>query len=220
MKNIKLNVPIISGILILLVVMGSCKKKKTAPTLTLNGDSAITMCVGDEYIEAGASAVDAYGDDVEVMITYGYLDVTSSGIYTIGYSATDKNENVSTAEVTITVEVCASSMLGDYTISSDCQALGIDLISNDQSILPGLNQNQFIIDNFNFAISQITASVEGSNITVPQNTFTIGSPPLSTDVTISGAGTVNETGTEMVINYTYDAGIAGSGTCTATYTRN
>ena len=69
MKTFKFNIPIIAGILILLVVMGSCKKKKTAPTLTLNGDSSITMCVGDLYIEAGASAIDAYGDDVEVMIT-------------------------------------------------------------------------------------------------------------------------------------------------------
>jgi hypothetical protein len=219
MKTFKFNIPVIAGILLLLVVMGSCKKKKTAPTLTLNGDSAITLCVGDEYVESGASAVDAYGDDVEVMITSD-LDVTSSGTYSVDYTATDKNDNVSTEQTIITVEVCASSMLGDYTISSDCQALGIDIISSDQSILPGLSSNQFIIDNFNFAISQITASVENSVITVPQNTFTIGSPPLSTDVTISGVGTVNETGDEMVNNYTYDAGIAGSGTCTATYTRN
>lgn len=162
--------------------------------------------------------MDAYGDDVEVIITTD-LNVNSSGTYTVDYTATDKNDNVSTEQTTITVEVCASSMLGDYTISSDCQALGIDIISSDQSILPGLNESQFIIDNFNFAISQITASVENSIITVPQNTFTIGSPPLSTDVTISGVGTVNESGTEMIINYTYDAGIAGSGTCTATYTR-
>ena len=218
MKTFKFNIPVIAGILLLLVVMGSCKKKKTAPTLTLNGGSSITMCVGDEYLEAGASAVDAYGDDVEVIITTD-LNVNSSGTYTVDYTATDKNDNVSTEQTTITVEVCASSMLGDYTINSDCQALGIDIISSDQSILPGLNSNQFIIDNFNFAISQITASVENSIITVPQNTFTIGSPPLSTDVTISGVGTVNETGTEMIIIYTYDAGIAGSGTCTATYTR-
>ena len=218
MKTFKFNIPIIAGILILLVVMGSCKKKKTAPTLTLNGDSSITMCVGDLYVEAGASAIDAYGDDVDVMITSD-LNINSMGTYTIEYTATDKNDNVSTEQTTITVEVCASSMLGDYTISSDCQLLGTDIISSDQSILPGLNANQFIIDNFNFAINQITASVEGSTITVPQNTFTIGTAPLSTDVTISGVGTVNETGTEMIIVYTYDAGIVGSGTCTATYTR-
>ena len=46
-----------------------------------------------------------------------------------------------------------------------------------------------------------------------------GNRPLSFDVTLSGAGTINDTGDEIVINYNYDAGLAGSGTCTATYTK-
>ena len=218
MKTIKWTLKTTSFLLMISMIMVSCKKKKTAPTLTLDGASQITMCLGDTYTEAGASAVDAYGDDVDVVIT-GDVDVTTIGDYTVTYTATDINENVTTAQTSITIEMCASSLLGDYTITHDCQVLGIDIVSSDQSILPGLNEDQFIIDNFNFAISQLTASVDGFTITIPQSTFTIGSPPLSTDVTISGVGVVNESGTEMVITYTYDAGIAGSGTCTATYTK-
>lgn len=219
MKTIKWTIKTTSFLLLLSMMVVSCKKKKTAPTLTMNGAGQITMCLGDTYTEAGASAIDAYGDDIEVVIT-GDVDVNSIGNYTITYTATDKNDNVTTAQSTVSVEMCASSLLGDYTITHDCQVLGIDIVSADQTILPGLNEYQFIIDNFNFAISQLTASIDGLAISVPQSTFTIGSPPLATDVTISGVGTVNESGTEMVIEYTYDAGIAGSGTCTATYTKN
>ncbi len=218
MKTIKWILKTTSFLLLISLVMISCKKKKTAPTLTLNGATQITLCLGETYTEAGASALDAYGDNVDVVIS-GDVNTSLVGTYTIEYTATDKNNNETSALTSITIEMCASSLLGDYTITHDCQVLGIDIVSADQSILPGLNEDQFIIDNFNFAISQLTASVDGLTITIPQSTFTIGSPPLSTDVTISGVGVVDESGTEMVITYTYDAGIAGSGTCTATYTK-
>ena len=50
--------------------------------------------------------------------------------------------------------------------------------------------------------------------------FSLGQFPLSIDVTLSGSGSINDTGDEIVINYDYDAGsVVGSGTCTATYTK-
>ncbi len=215
MKTIKWTIKITGILLLVSVMLFSCKKKKTAPTLTLNGTETSSLCLGDAYEELGASAIDAYGDNVDVIIA-GEVDGSTVGNYTITYTATDKNDNITSVETIVSVEMCASSLLGNYTITSDCQVMGIDIVSADQTILPGLNENEFIIDNFNAAISQITASVEGSTITVPQNTFTVQG---FLDVTISGVGTDNDTGTEMIIVYTYDAGFAGSGTCTATYTK-
>ena len=219
MKTIKWTIKITSILLLVSVMLFSCKKKKTAPTLTLNGTETSSLCLGDPYEELGASAIDAYGDNVDVVIT-GDVDIATVGNYIITYTATDKNDNVTSVETTVAVEMCASSLLGNYTIVSDCQVMGFDIVSADQEILPGLTANEFIIDNFNFAISQITASVEGSTITVPLNSFDYDTGIIGViTITISGVGTVNETGTEMIIVYTYDAGIAGSGTCTATYTK-
>ena len=219
MKTIKWTLKTAGFLLMVSMVMVSCKKKKTAPTLTLNGATQITLCLGETYTEEGASAVDAYGDDIDVVIT-GDVDVNTIGNYTVTYTATDKNDNVTTAQTTVAVGMCASSLMGDYTVSHDCTidvvVTTVDICSDNQSVIPGSSENEFIIDNFNDFITQLTASVDGSTITIPSNTFNVGG---IIDITISGVGTVNETGTEMVIDYSYDAGLAGSGTCTATYTK-
>ena len=89
MKKLKIKLPLLSFVLILSVVMFSCKKKKTAPSVSLNGASSITLCVGAEYVEAGASATDAYGDDIDVVITSN-VNTAQIGTYTVEYTATDK----------------------------------------------------------------------------------------------------------------------------------
>jgi hypothetical protein len=206
-------------VLILSVVMFSCKKKKTAPTITLNGASAIALCLGAEYVEAGASAIDAYGDPVDVTIS-GTVNTAQVGVYTVEYTSTDKNDNIATEQVTVNVDICVSSMLGDYTVNSDCEVAGISIVSDDQSLIPGPTENEFVIDGFNAFINQVPGTISGTTVTIPPVTNTISIPFVGDfDVTIFGSGTINEIGTEMVINYTYDAGLAGSGTCIATYTK-
>ena len=73
MKTIKWTLRTTAFLILISVFMVSCKKKKTAPTLTLNGDAQITLCLGETYTEAGASATDAYGDEVDVAF-YGEKD--------------------------------------------------------------------------------------------------------------------------------------------------
>jgi len=79
-----------------------------APVVTLNGDAAVTLNVGDTYEEAGATATDDNG--AEVTIT-GTVDTATAGTYTVKYTAVDKAGNMS-AEVTRTVTVLAEA--GDY----------------------------------------------------------------------------------------------------------
>ena len=202
----------------------SCKKKKTPPELTLLGDAVVDLCLGDSYVDPGIQSIDAYDTDISNLIDISSnLDSGTVGSYTITYTSTDENDNVSIVERTVNVGVCVSSILSSYSVSHDCQFdLGlttIDLISENQSILEGNTPNEFIIDNFNTFISQITGTIDGNTLTIPQNVFSVGQPPLSIDVTISGTGTINNTGDEIIINFTYDAGLAGSGTCTSTYTK-
>jgi surface protein len=73
-----------------------------APVITFNGDSTITMVVGDSYEELGASAFDALDGAVDVVIS-GEVDTTAVGVYSLTYSASDTGGN--TAIVTRTVNV-------------------------------------------------------------------------------------------------------------------
>ena len=210
------------SLIILLIVMGftSCGKKKTPPELTLLGDAIMDLCLGDSLVDPGIQSIDAYDVDISDLIDItSNLDNGTVGSYTITYTSTDENGNVSTVERTINVGICVSSLLSTYNVNHDCQLIGQDIINDSQSIIQGNSTNEFIIDNFNAFISQISGTIDGNIVTIPQNVFSVGQFPLSIDVTLSGTGSINDTGDEIVINYDYDAGLAGSGTCTATYTK-
>jgi hypothetical protein len=71
-----------------------------APIITLDGDTLISMDVGSTYVEPGAFAKDADGNDLAVIIS-GSVDTSIPGTYTITYSAT----NGTTTSVTRTVAV-------------------------------------------------------------------------------------------------------------------
>ncbi|MFM7300695.1 MAG: hypothetical protein ACKO1R_06080, partial [Crocinitomicaceae bacterium] len=63
------------------------------------------------------------------------------------------------------------------------------------------------------------ATVNGAAITVPNQSYDAAGVGT---ITYSGTGTMNATGTEFTITYTYNndlPGIGGSGQCTATYTK-
>ena len=178
------------------------------------------LCLGDSLVDPGIQSIDAYDVDISDLIDItSNLDNGTVGSYTITYTSTDENGNVSTVERTINVGICVSSLLSTYNVNHDCQLIGQDIINDSQSIIQGNSTNEFIIDNFNAFISQISGTIDGNVVTIPQNVFSVGQFPLSIDVTLSGTGSINDTGDEIVINYDYDAGLAGSGTCTATYTK-
>ena len=207
-------------VLLIVMVFSSCGKKKTPPELTLLGDAIMDLCLGDSLVDPGIQSIDAYDVDISDLIDItSNLDNGTVGSYTITYTSTDENGNVSTVERTINVGICVSSLLSTYYVSHDCQLIGQDIINDSQTIIQGNSTNEFIIDNFNTFISQISGTIDGNIVTIPQNVFSVGQAPLSIDVTLSGSGTINDTGDEIVINYDYDAGLAGSGTCTATYTK-
>ena len=225
MKKLKIKLPLLSFVLILSVVMFSCKKKKTAPSVSLNGASSITLCVGAEYVEAGASATDAYGDDIDVVITSN-VNTAQIGTYTVEYTATDKNDNVTTEVSSVVVELCASSILGDYSVNPTCDIdLGVTtvgLVNDTQTISSGGTDTQLIIDNVNTFIPQMNATFSGNTITIPEETFSIVGVA---EGSISGAGTINETGTIIQVTYTYSfvdnflGFTLASGTCDVTYTK-
>jgi len=72
-------------------------KDVTAPVVTLNGESEITIPQNGTYSELGATAVDDVDGDVEVTIS-GFVITSEAGDYTITYSAKDSagNEGIAT----------------------------------------------------------------------------------------------------------------------------
>ena len=74
----------------------------TPPVITLNGDSTVSVALGDSYTESGASAVDVQDGEVTVTIT-GAIG-TETGVYTLTYTATDLAGNSSSVTRTIVID--------------------------------------------------------------------------------------------------------------------
>lgn len=74
-----------------------------APVITLNGESTVTLALGEAYTEQGATAADNY--DKEVTVTAeGEVKVNIPGNYTVTYTAKDSSGNTATESRTVTVK--------------------------------------------------------------------------------------------------------------------
>lgn len=112
-KNVIGSVPkaSLSGLVLLLSLSGcgsdSAKEPTpvadtTAPTISLTGESALTVEHGTSYAEQGASATDNV-DGTVTATPSGTVDTMTLGTYTITYTATDAAGNESTATRTVDV---------------------------------------------------------------------------------------------------------------------
>ena len=89
----------------------------TAPIITLIGDSEITIELGANYMDSGATATDDRdGDLTESIVTLNTVDTNIVGTYLITYNVNDAAGNSAT-EVTRTVNVIDSS-LSNYDTSN------------------------------------------------------------------------------------------------------
>jgi len=80
------------------------ENKEKSPTLILDGDLVEYYRVGDTYKEAGYSAFDNNGEPINnVMVSEELTMLTTSGIYKLKYTATDKKGVTTTAVRTVIV---------------------------------------------------------------------------------------------------------------------
>ncbi len=118
----------------------------TKPVVTLVGAEEITLTLGDTYSEPGATCTDNYDENCEVVIDDSALDLTTSGSYTITYSASDSSLNEADVVIrTIVVEIVAEpviSLLGpsiiDVEVGDDYIEEGAtckDSIGNDCTVV-------------------------------------------------------------------------------------
>jgi hypothetical protein len=72
------------------------------PAVTMVGDNPLRHLLGTPYVELGATAMDACGGNMEVLIE-GMVDGTTLGNYSVNYVATDASGNAATNTRTVIV---------------------------------------------------------------------------------------------------------------------
>lgn len=83
---------------------------RTAPVITLKGESNLSLTQGDDFKDPGADVTDKVGVAGSILVT-GTVDVQTPGTYTLKYNATDLAGNAA-AEVVRTVVVNAGNSSG------------------------------------------------------------------------------------------------------------
>ena len=90
----------------------------TAPVITLLGDATVTIEVGSDYTDAGATASDNYDGDITANITVeNPVDTAVVGTYTVTYNVSDAAGNAA-VEVFREVVVENSLTIGDDLVKS------------------------------------------------------------------------------------------------------
>jgi len=116
----------------------------TAPVITLNGEATVTLECADEYVDAGATAVDSCAGDVSSdIVVENNVDVTTPGAYTVTYSVADAFGNSSSEVRTVIVANTSSpviSLVGEAEVTVECAeayeelgATAIDVCDGDLS---------------------------------------------------------------------------------------
>ncbi|CAG5080768.1 DUF5011 domain-containing protein [Parvicella tangerina] len=193
---------------------GSCVY---APTITLNGQSTITLSVGDTYTELGATAENADGSTAEVTVDNSDVNTSQVGTYTVTYSAENEHGEALVTR-TVIVEINQSSYLVNWAVDCpDCGTTTFPLA--DPTVTAGATESDLLLDGFFTLVGGTAeATISGTSITFPQQTISI----TGGQIDFSGTGTMNSSGTAFTVDFTYDNTVplvGGSGTATATYTK-
>jgi len=81
----------------------------TAPVVTLTGEAAMQLTVGDTFTDPGATATDDTDGDITSSITVsGAVDTATEGFYTLTYTATDAAGNTGSVSRVVTVVAAAA----------------------------------------------------------------------------------------------------------------
>ena len=186
------------------------------PTIAITGATSMDVTLGTTYTDAGATATNNDGSSVTVTTDLSQVNTAAVGSFTVTYTATNEH-GTATATRTVNVVISQDNWLGSPTLTDDCNA-ALFPVNGSPTITAGVSTSDIIIDPmFNLAGGTANATVNGTDITIPQQTIniTVG------DIIFSGAGSMNVNGTQFTVVYNYENTtplVGGTGTCTVTYT--
>lgn len=129
------------------------------------------------------------------------------------YGCMDPNADNYDPQATVDDGSCIDPRIkfaGFYTTSDDC-SFPFMLNPNPEFIYDSTVVDTLFIDPFFGAGGTVYAFAARDTLTVPQQTIAI--------IDFSGTGLYNAGNETVTVNYDWDAGFAGSGTCTAVYSK-
>ena len=196
----------------------------TAPVITLNGDTQITVEVGSTYTDLGATASDNYDGDITAdIVTVNNVDTSVIGSYTVTYNVSDDAGNAAT-EVTRTVNVTDTTapvitLVGDAEITVEVGTTYTDLgatasdnydgdisadivtVNNvDTSVIGSYTVTYNVSDDSNGnAATEVTRTVSVTDTTAPVITL-VG----DTQITVEVGTTYTDLGATASDNYDGD----------------
>ena len=148
----------------------------TPPVITLNGQSSISLTVGDTYTEAGATASDnTDGNLTNNIVITGSVNTSSPGTYKVTYSVNDASNNTASIERTVIITPDTTAPI----ITLNGQSI-IDVRLNSNFSDPGVNAN----DNVD---GDISSSITSSGTV---NTSSVGTYIINYSV-LDAAGNSN-----------------------------
>lgn len=168
----------------------------TPPAITLNGENPVTLELGSEYTDAGATAVDLLdGDVTENLQVTNPVNTGVAGTYTVTYTVSDAAGNEGTATRTVNI---VDSTLPEITIlGSNPMTLQLGATFAD----PGATATDKLDGNLTAAVT-VTGTV---------NTSAAGTYILTYSVTDSSQNTTTATRTVIIQNPPATAGNGGGG---------
>jgi len=212
----------------------------TPATITLNGSSTVYVEYGSTYTELGASAVDTY-DGTHAATVSGTVNNSVLGTYTITYSYTDSNGNVSTPKTrTVIVRDTTAAIIslnGSSTIyieyGDSYTELGASAVDNYDGTVAATITGTVNVSTLGTYTITYSYTDSSGNISTSVTRTVIVRDTEAAAITLNGSSTIyveygstyTELGASAVDNYdgTDTAAISGSvnvnvlGTYTITY---
>ncbi|WP_199922496.1 DUF5011 domain-containing protein [Pseudoalteromonas piratica] len=197
----------------------------TPPTISLNGDAELTIEVGSDYTELGATATDLVDGQVDV-ITEGMVNAFVLGEYTIIYTATDKAGNTATStRKVLVVDTTPPTIIldGDAEITleggSSYEELGASANDNhdgDIDVIVSGTVNTMMVGTYTLTYS---ASDKTGNTATSTRTVSVvdTTPPTITlngdaEITLEGGSAYEELGANANDKLDGDIDVVVSGT--------
>ena len=180
--------------LLFVLVITSCKKDdKTVPVITFKGNSTdiVRFKSSSVYVDPGVTAIDNLdGDITSSVIDSGTVDINNVGTYYIKYTATDKAGN--SASITRTVIVDATSLfIGKFNHIDVIDGITYPL-TEDSLCASSTTKNKIIFNKFSgFTNAKIFATLKGSFVTIPAQSYYCGDFPLDTVRTFATIGSTS-----------------------------
>lgn len=188
----------ITIIFLLLTTIIACKKRdKEKPVLTLIGNVADTLFIGEAYYDKGASVEDNKDKPAEINVKVsGEINNNKAGIYVLKYSAQDAAKNrADTIFRTVLIRLKNSFLQNNYNTtetlntSTKTYTTTINAIADQRHV-----SLQFILAGFNpIQLNGQLSDNTNQTITIPSQ--------IINNKSYYGSGSIDEYGNTINLNY-------------------